>query len=170
MANSPARHSLAFQFSPFARTRLQAMGTRDDATKRAIARPDPSWSRRQKRAGNMPGLGARYPSTFKDADGDYLMGDKSYRLHLPPDVPAALFWSITAYSPVDGRMIDAGQPFPSINSMISGRRLRRASRRRTGSRLIPVKATCCRCASMARRTHSTTRAGYPTTSQKCSEN
>lgn len=66
---------------------------------------------------NMPGLGARYPSTFKDADGDYLMGEKSYRLHLPPNVPAALFWSITAYSPVDGRMIDAGQPFPSINSM-----------------------------------------------------
>ncbi|WP_426412899.1 DUF1254 domain-containing protein [Bradyrhizobium ganzhouense] len=66
---------------------------------------------------NMPGLGARYPSTFKDADGDYLKGDKTYRLHLPPNVPAGLFWSITAYSPVDGRMVDAGQAFPSINSM-----------------------------------------------------
>jgi hypothetical protein len=66
---------------------------------------------------NMPGLGARYPSTFKDADGDYLVGDKTYRLHLPPNVLAALFWSITAYSPADGRMVDAGQPFPSINSL-----------------------------------------------------
>lgn len=66
---------------------------------------------------NAPGLGARYPSTFKDADGDYLVGDKTYRLHLPVKVPAALFWSLTAYIPEDGRMVDAGQPFPSINSM-----------------------------------------------------
>jgi hypothetical protein len=66
---------------------------------------------------NAPGIGARYPGTVKDADGDYLVGDRTYRLHLPPNVPAALFWSVTAYIPADGRMIDAGQPFPSINSM-----------------------------------------------------
>jgi hypothetical protein len=66
---------------------------------------------------NAPGLGARYPSTFRDADGDYLAGDKTYRLHLPPNVPAAVFWSATLYSPVNGTMVDAGQAFPSINSM-----------------------------------------------------
>jgi hypothetical protein len=57
------------------------------------------------------------PSLIGMFTGDYLIGDKIYRLHLPPNVPAALFWSITAYDPSDGRMIDAGQPFPSINSM-----------------------------------------------------
>lgn len=66
---------------------------------------------------NMPGLGARYPSTFWDADGKYLVGDNTYRLHLPPNVPAALFWSVTLYSPVNGTMIANGQPFPSINSL-----------------------------------------------------
>jgi hypothetical protein len=66
---------------------------------------------------NAPGLGARYPGTFKDADGDYLAGDKIYRLHLPPNVPAALFWSVTLYNPADGAMVDNGRPFPSINSM-----------------------------------------------------
>lgn len=66
---------------------------------------------------NAPGIGARYPGTIRDADGEYLVGDRTYRLHLPPNVPAALFWSVTAYIPADGRMIDAGQPFPSINSM-----------------------------------------------------
>jgi hypothetical protein len=67
---------------------------------------------------NRPGLGARYPSTFYDAAGEYLVGDHTYRLHLPPDIPAALFWSVTLYSPVNGTMIDSGQPFPSINSLV----------------------------------------------------
>ena len=66
---------------------------------------------------NAPGLGARYPGTFKDADGDYLIGDRSYRLHLPANVPAAVFWSVTLYNPADGTMVDNGQPFPSINSL-----------------------------------------------------
>lgn len=65
---------------------------------------------------NMPGMGARYPSTFWDADGQFLTGDRSYRLHLPPNPPAALFWSVTLYNSADGTMIDNGQPFPSINS------------------------------------------------------
>ena len=39
---------------------------------------------------NEAGLGARYPSTFHDADGN-LVGDHTYRLHLAPGIPAALF-------------------------------------------------------------------------------
>ncbi|MDQ6432648.1 DUF1254 domain-containing protein [Mesorhizobium sp. LHD-90] len=66
---------------------------------------------------NAPGIGARYPAAVKDADGDYFVGDRTYRLHLPANVPAALFWSVTAYKPADGSMIENGQPFPSINSM-----------------------------------------------------
>ncbi|TDY22992.1 hypothetical protein B0G81_3315 [Paraburkholderia sp. BL6665CI2N2] len=66
---------------------------------------------------NVPGVGARYPTTFRDADGNYLVGDQTYRLHLPANVPAALFWSLTLYSPVDGTMVNNGQPFPSINSI-----------------------------------------------------
>lgn len=66
---------------------------------------------------NMVGTGSKYPSTLWDADGDPLVGDRSYRLHLPPNPPARLFWSVTIYNPMNGTMIDNGQPFPSINSM-----------------------------------------------------
>jgi hypothetical protein len=63
------------------------------------------------------GGGAKYPSTFWDGDGNYLTGEHSYRLHLPPKPPAHLFWAITIYNPTNGTMIDNGQPFPSINSL-----------------------------------------------------
>ena len=33
----------------------------------------------------------------KDADGDRLDGAKTYRMTLPPDIPAARFWSVTLY-------------------------------------------------------------------------
>jgi hypothetical protein len=66
---------------------------------------------------NRPGLGARYPSTYWDADGNWLVGDHSYLLRLPPGVPAALFWAVTLRSPINGTMVDNGQPFASINSL-----------------------------------------------------
>jgi hypothetical protein len=42
------------------------------------------------------GAGSKYPTTLRDADGDFLDGSQSYRLHLPPNPPAALFWAVTA--------------------------------------------------------------------------
>lgn len=66
---------------------------------------------------NRPGMGARYPSTVRDANGDYVSGEHTYKLHLPAGIPSGLMWALTLYSPDDGRMIDNGQPFPSINSM-----------------------------------------------------
>jgi hypothetical protein len=66
---------------------------------------------------NMTNVGAKYPVTFVDANGDFLLGTNSYRLHLPKGIPAALFWSVTIYDPVTGSGLDNGQPFPSINTM-----------------------------------------------------
>ena len=66
---------------------------------------------------NMAGRGAKYPATMKDANGDWLDGGKSYSLHLPPDIPAALFWSVALYDNVTASGLDNGQPFPSINAM-----------------------------------------------------
>ena len=45
------------------------------------------------------------------------MGDKQYKLHLPKDIPVALFWSVTAYDALTASGLDNGQPFPSINTM-----------------------------------------------------
>jgi hypothetical protein len=63
------------------------------------------------------GAGSKYPTTLRDADGDFLDGSLSYRLHLPPDPPAALFWAVTAYNITDGSMVAAPQLMPSINGM-----------------------------------------------------
>jgi len=68
-------------------------------------------------AANIVNVGAKYPSTFVDSSGDFLQGSNSYRLHLPKDIPAHLFWSVTVYDPITGSGLDNGQPFPSINTM-----------------------------------------------------
>jgi len=44
-----------------------------------------------------PGVGSIYLSTYKDTDGQWLDGAKSYRLQVPANVPAKNFWSVTVY-------------------------------------------------------------------------
>ena len=68
-------------------------------------------------AASMDNVGAKYPTAFVDADGDHLQGSKNYKLHIPEDVPVALFWWVTVYDPITGSGLDNGQPFPSINAM-----------------------------------------------------
>jgi hypothetical protein len=59
--------------------------------------------------------GSKYPFTARDADGAFLDGANTYRLHLPPDPPAALFWAVTAYNVTDGTMPETAQLLPSTN-------------------------------------------------------
>src|SRR5215468_943371 len=59
--------------------------------------------------------GSKYPVAMRDSDGNFLNGSNSYRLHLPPDPPAALFWAVTAYNITDGTMPETPQLMPSIN-------------------------------------------------------
>lgn len=66
---------------------------------------------------STPNVGAKYPATFTDASGEFLVGDRSYRLHLPAGVPAKLFWSVTVYDAATASGLDNGQAFPSINAM-----------------------------------------------------
>jgi hypothetical protein len=66
---------------------------------------------------SIPDKGSKYPGTFRDKDGDLLDGGKSYKLHIPPNVPATRFWSATLYDALTASGIDNGQPFPSINLM-----------------------------------------------------
>ncbi|WP_430647181.1 DUF1254 domain-containing protein [Agromyces sp. GXS1127] len=61
------------------------------------------------------GAGSKYPYTYRDADGDFLDGSGTYRLHLPPEVPAGLFWAVTAYNITDGTMPETEQLLPSTN-------------------------------------------------------
>jgi hypothetical protein len=68
-------------------------------------------------AANIQNVGAKYPNAFRDANGEFLFGGNNYKLNLPKDIPAALFWSVTLYDPITGSGLDNGQPFPSLNAM-----------------------------------------------------
>jgi hypothetical protein len=61
------------------------------------------------------GAGSKYPFTTRDSKGEFLNGTNTYKLHLPPNPPAALFWAVTAYNITDGTMVEAPQLMPSIN-------------------------------------------------------
>jgi len=47
--------------------------------------------------GQKTGKGQVYLGAYKDKDGDWLDGGKNYTLHVPANVPAETFWSVTAY-------------------------------------------------------------------------
>lgn len=64
-----------------------------------------------------PGKGAFYMIAFEDADGDPLVGERGYKVHLPKDIPAALFWSVTLYDAANASGLDNGQPFPSLGKL-----------------------------------------------------
>lgn len=61
------------------------------------------------------GAGSKYPYTIRDADGEFLEGGNTYRLHLPANPPAGLFWAVTAYNVTDGTMPETDQLLPSTN-------------------------------------------------------
>jgi hypothetical protein len=54
---------------------------------------------------------------MRDADGNFLEGGSSYQLHLPRNIPAANFWSVTMYDSINASGLQNGRPLPSLNSM-----------------------------------------------------
>ena len=67
-------------------------------------------------AAQMPeGKGSRYQTTYKDADGNYFDGAKTYKVHMPPEVPVALFWSVTVYDAWTRSELQS-QPYPTVSS------------------------------------------------------
>jgi hypothetical protein len=65
----------------------------------------------------IPGRGAFYVIAFEDAEGDQLSGDASYKVTLPPDVPAELFWSLTLYEAENASgLATKERRFPSLGS------------------------------------------------------
>jgi hypothetical protein len=64
----------------------------------------------------LTGVGSQYIIATKDADGNPFDGAKSYRVTLPPDIPAARFWSLTAYDNETRSMLQTPQRFPRAGS------------------------------------------------------
>jgi len=64
-----------------------------------------------------PGKGAAYWIVFNDAADAPLSGDSAYKLTLPADVPAALFWSMTLYEAENASgLATNARRFPSLGS------------------------------------------------------
>jgi hypothetical protein len=63
------------------------------------------------------GTSTYYNLGFKDSKGNGLDGKKSYKIHLPADVPAKSFWSIIIYSIESFAMIPNKQNRYAISSL-----------------------------------------------------
>lgn len=63
-----------------------------------------------------PGVGQRYIASYKDKDGKWLDGGKTYKLHVPANPPAKQFWSATAYDEGTRQMVVTEQGRPDISS------------------------------------------------------
>ena len=63
-----------------------------------------------------PELGSQYIGLYVDASGNWLTGEHTYKIHLPKDVPAAMFWSLTAYDNETRSMIqnELGRPLVGL--------------------------------------------------------
>jgi len=61
------------------------------------------------------GVGSYYLWTYKDAAGNHLQGENSYKLHIPANVPAKDFWSVLVYDALSRSELQNGQAFPSVS-------------------------------------------------------
>ncbi|HED19562.1 MAG TPA: DUF1254 domain-containing protein [Gammaproteobacteria bacterium] len=66
------------------------------------------------------GKGSQYAGADKDKAGNYLYGDKNYKLNIPANVPAKDFWSVVVYDPQTRSELQTSQKFPSKNNKKAG--------------------------------------------------
>jgi len=64
----------------------------------------------------LPGIGSQYVWAFTDADKNYLDGSKTYKVTLPPNIPAEKFWSLTLYDNQSRSMLQTPQRYPRAGS------------------------------------------------------
>ncbi len=64
----------------------------------------------------MVGVGSQYAVAYLDSEGRAFDGSKTYKIQLPPDVPAKDFWSFTLYDNQTRSMLQTDQQFPGIDS------------------------------------------------------
>ena len=62
------------------------------------------------------GKGSQYAFTYRDSDGNPLDGARTYKVHVPANVPAKDFWSFTLYDNQTRSMLQTDARFPAIGS------------------------------------------------------
>jgi hypothetical protein len=68
----------------------------------------------------MVGAGSQYALAAVDSDKNYFDGSKTYKVTLPPNVPAKQFWSFVLYDPQTRSELQTDEQFPSISSQNTG--------------------------------------------------
>lgn len=64
----------------------------------------------------IPDVGSQYLMGFLDRDKNPFDGAKTYKLTLPPNIPAGKFWSFTLYDNQSRSMLDTPQRYPRAGS------------------------------------------------------
>jgi hypothetical protein len=68
----------------------------------------------------MVGKGSQYGIAYLDGNCNALDGSKTYKVHLPPNVPAKDFWSFVLYDNQTRAMLQTDQQFSGIDSNKEG--------------------------------------------------
>ncbi len=68
----------------------------------------------------VAGIGSDYIIASTDSSGDALDGSKTYKLHLPANVPATDFWAVTMYDTQTRSQLQTDQQFPTLGSQDEG--------------------------------------------------
>ncbi|MBP7868195.1 MAG: DUF1254 domain-containing protein [Acidobacteria bacterium] len=68
----------------------------------------------------LVGQGSQYMAAFIDSKGNPLDGGKNYKLHLPPNIPVANFWSVILYDNQTRSMLQTDQTWPAVSSQTKG--------------------------------------------------
>jgi hypothetical protein len=66
------------------------------------------------------GVGSDYAGAYFDSKKQPFDGSKTYKLHLPPNVPVNNFWAVTIYDTQTRSMLQTGQRFPTVGSQTKG--------------------------------------------------
>ena len=62
------------------------------------------------------GAGSDYALAYLDADKKAFDGSKTYKLHIPANVPVNDFWAATLYDTQTRSLLQTSQPFPTVGS------------------------------------------------------
>lgn len=68
----------------------------------------------------LVGLGSQYAIAATDSKGKPLEGSQTYKVRMPPNIPARDFWSFVVYDNQTRSMLQTDQRFPSIGSEKKG--------------------------------------------------
>ena len=64
----------------------------------------------------LTGIGSQYIWAMRGGDGEFLDGDRNYKITLPADIPQSRFWSVMLYDNQTRSMLQTGQSKPDVGS------------------------------------------------------